>query len=123
MKAMIIPKYGGPEVLTMVDDYPIPELPEDHVRIEVKATGVNRMDFLVRGGYPGVELPLPRICGGDIAGIVSDIGWRVETVTVGERVLVYPLVSCGRCGLCLSQRPNLCADWKTIGIQLHGGYA
>jgi len=123
MKAMTIPRHGGPEVLTYVEDYPEPEVPRDHVLVKVEASGVNRMDFLVRAGYPGLELPLPHVCGGDIAGTVVKVGKEVTDVSEGERVVVHPLVSCGHCAPCREGRPNLCANWKSIGIHLSGGYA
>ncbi len=118
MRAMTISAYGGPEVLKMVDDFPEPELADqsgvDRVLVKVEATGVNRMDILVRNGYPGLKTPLPHICGADIAGTLAD---------TGERVVVYPLLSCGTCAACRNGRPNLCADWHSIGIHEKGGYA
>jgi NADPH:quinone reductase-like Zn-dependent oxidoreductase len=118
MRAMTISAYGGPEVLKMVDDFPEPELADqsgvDRVLVKVEATGVNRMDLLVRNGYPGLKTPLPHICGADIAGTLAD---------TGERVVVYPLLSCGTCAACRNGRPNLCADWHSIGIHEKGGYA
>lgn len=118
MRAMTISTYGGPEVLQLVDDFPEPELPNgsggDRVLVKVEATGVNRMDILVRNGYPGLKTPLPHICGADIAGTL------VET---GERVVVYPLLSCGTCAACRKGDTNLCLNWRSIGLHEKGGYA
>lgn len=119
MRAMTIAEYGGPEVLTMVEDFPDPTPSSnrnepEQVVIKVAATGVNRMDILVRSGYPGVKPPLPHVCGADIAGTL------VET---GERVVVYPLIACGSCPACRAGKPNLCHIWKSIGMHVKGGYA
>jgi len=41
----------------------------------------------------------------------------------GDRVVLNPSVTCGRCAACLAGRDNLCADWKMLGEQMHGGQA
>ncbi len=118
MRAMIIKSYGGPEVLAMRTDFPEP-VPRhgpgtDEVLVRVEATGVNRMDILVRNGYPGLTTPLPHICGADIAGALAE---------TGERVVIYPLLSCGTCVKCRSGKTNLCLNWRSIGLHEKGGYA
>ena len=123
MKAITIPKHGGREVLTLVNDYPTPSAGEGEVLVKVEATGLNRVDILVRQGYPGIEIELPHIPGGDIAGTVAETGSGVDSVDSSARVLVYPLVSCGECLLCLEGKRNLCLNWKYIGMHLKGGYA
>lgn len=123
MKAITIPKHGGIEVLTIVNDYPTPSAGEGEVLVKVEATGLNRVDILVRQGYPGIEIELPHIPGGDIAGTVAETGSGVDSVDSSARVLVYPLVSCGECLLCLEGKRNLCLNWKYIGMHLKGGYA
>ena len=123
MKAITIPKHGGIEVLTIVDDYPTPSAGEGEVLVKVEATGLNRVDILVRQGYPGIEIELPHIPGGDIAGTVAETGSGVDSVDSSARVLVYPLVSCGECLLYLEAKRNLSLNWKYMGMQLKGGYA
>jgi NADPH:quinone reductase-like Zn-dependent oxidoreductase len=41
----------------------------------------------------------------------------------GDRVIVNPSLSCGRCAACLAGRDNFCPDWKMLGEQTHGGQA
>jgi threonine dehydrogenase-like Zn-dependent dehydrogenase len=42
----------------------------------------------------------------------------------GQRVVVNPLITCGRCAACLAGRQNLCASWKVLGLdRVHGTYA
>lgn len=122
MRAVTIPRNGGSEVLTSVTDFPEPQPAAHEVVVRVAATSVNQMDLLVRNGYPGGTIPLPHIPGGDVAGTVLRLGAEVQSVEVGERVVVHPLLSCGRCSLCRSGRANLCANWRTLGIHHHGGY-
>jgi len=118
MRAMTITSYGGPEVFKLANDFPDP-VPStvpggEEVLVRVAATGVNRMDILVRNGYPGLKTPLPHICGADIAGTLLESG---------ERVVVYPLLSCGNCSACRVGHTNLCLAWRSIGLHVKGGYA
>ncbi len=123
MRAITIPAHGGREVLTPVTDFPTPEPGPGEVLLKVGVTGLNRIDLVVRGGYPGIEIPLPHIPGGDIAGTVSGLGEGVTGVDVGSRAVVYPLVPCGECPLCAQSTPNLCLKWKYFGLHLKGGCA
>lgn len=90
MKVIGLTKFGGPEVLQIID------LPEPHpgtgeVRVRVHAAAVNPSDIAVRAsGYGGrmASLPLPHIPGWDAAGVIDEIGQGVDKrFAVGERVL------------------------------------
>ncbi|MEO8541281.1 MAG: NAD(P)H-quinone oxidoreductase [bacterium] len=88
MKAIVITKPGGPEVLQMqeVPD-PVPG-PED-LLVRVHAAALNRADLLQRmGGYPQPGPKAPHeIPGMEYAGEVIAIGSRVEGFAPGERVM------------------------------------
>jgi NADPH:quinone reductase-like Zn-dependent oxidoreductase len=48
----------------------------------------------------------------------------VTSVDIGDRVVVYPLLTCGRCEFCRSSRgENYCANWRLWGAQTWGGRA
>jgi (R,R)-butanediol dehydrogenase/meso-butanediol dehydrogenase/diacetyl reductase len=66
---------------------------------------------------PGVVL------GHEFVGHVVDIGGDVRDVAVGDRVVSGAGISCGRCPWCLRSRTNLCAEYRTLGLQVHGGLA
>lgn len=123
MKAIIIRQHGGREVLRYETDYPAPVPGSGEVLIKVEATGLNRVDTIVRNGYPGIEIEMPHIPGGDIAGTISKLGDGVGGLEIGSRVIVYPLVSCGKCVLCLEGKRNLCLNWQYMGMHKKGGYA
>ncbi|OGC95986.1 MAG: hypothetical protein A2W25_09590 [candidate division Zixibacteria bacterium RBG_16_53_22] len=123
MKAVILPQHGGREALRFVSDFPTPSPGKGEILVRVKATGINYVDIVNRQGYPGIALPLPHILGGDIAGEVAALGEGVDGPKVGTRVVVYPLIGCGQCPQCLDGKPNICLNWKFIGLHLHGGYA
>jgi len=122
MKAAIFQKHGGPEVLEYAD-VPEPRIRADEVLVEVKACALNHLDIFVRGGLPGIEIPLPHILGNDIAGVVREVGEVVTWVKAGDEVMVQPGVSCGHCEACLTGQDNLCREYDIIGYRRNGGYA
>jgi NADPH:quinone reductase-like Zn-dependent oxidoreductase len=86
MKAIQYARFGGPEVLEPV------EVPEPHpgpgqVRVAVRAVGVNPIDWKMRSGMMGGELP--QSTGREAAGVVDEIGEGVEDVAVGDRVFGF----------------------------------
>jgi NADPH:quinone reductase-like Zn-dependent oxidoreductase len=122
MKAVVFQKHGGPEVLELTEA-PAPEITPAEVLVEVKACALNHLDVWVRGGLPGIKIPLPHILGNDIAGVVREVGSLVNWVSVGDEVLVQPGVSCGHCAECLGGRDNFCRDYDILGYRRNGGYA
>jgi NADPH2:quinone reductase len=86
MRAVQITKYGGPEVLQLVDlEKPTPTGHE--VVIEIKAIGVNFADTARRKGQYVVPTPLPFVPGAEVAGVVVEVGEAVTTVEVGAKVV------------------------------------
>src|SRR5438105_3465967 len=86
MRAIVITKPGGPEVLAVVDR-PVPEPSRGEVRVRIRATAVNRADLLQRmGTYPAPADAPADIPGLEIAGEVDAIGPGVERLAVGDRV-------------------------------------
>jgi NADPH:quinone reductase-like Zn-dependent oxidoreductase len=87
MKALRIHEYGGPEVLRL-DDIPRPSPATGEVLIHVRAMGVNPVDWKLRSGAARkhLELAMPAILGGDIAGEVEQTGGGVEGLKAGDAV-------------------------------------
>src|SRR5436190_5310832 len=87
MRAVVITKHGGPEVLE-VQDRPDPAGPgPGEVAIDVRAAGINFADTMARVGfYPDAPKP-PTVVGYEVSGVVTAIGDAVDTVAVGDRVL------------------------------------
>jgi NADPH2:quinone reductase len=83
MQAVQVQKYGGPEVLTLVD-IAVPKPKPNEVMVKVSAAGVNFIDVYFREGrYP---TPLPFVNGQEACGIVSDVGSEVKSLKPGDRV-------------------------------------
>jgi len=123
MKAVVVPRYGGPDVLELVADHPDPVPGPDQVVLRVHATSLNHLDLFVREGIPALKLTLPHILGSDAAGDIAEVGSDVTDHEVGERVVVNPGISCGRCEFCLTGEDSLCVEYKILGEHLPGAYA
>jgi (R,R)-butanediol dehydrogenase/meso-butanediol dehydrogenase/diacetyl reductase len=61
--------------------------------------------------------------GHEFVGRVVASGSDVTSVRAGERVVSGAGISCGRCRWCLLGRTNLCAEYRTLGLQVDGGLA
>ena len=83
MKGIAFSQFGGPEVLELVD-LPDPEPAPGQIRVAVRAAGVNPIDWKVRSGAMGGDLP--RRTGQEVAGVVDKLGDGVRDVEVGEAV-------------------------------------
>jgi NADPH:quinone reductase-like Zn-dependent oxidoreductase len=122
MKAIVYSEHGGPEVLRYTD-VAKPQIDASEVLVRVRACALNHLDLFLRRGLPGIKIPLPHIPGSDIAGEVAEIGEKVTGVKVGERVLLQPGISCGRCAQCLAGNDNQCCQYMLFGQMVDGGCA
>jgi len=87
MRAVVITKPGGPEVLE-IQNVPTPEPIGDQVRVRVRAAGLNRADLSQRMGmYPAPADAPADIPGLEFAGEVDAVGPLVRTYTKGQRVM------------------------------------
>ncbi len=122
MKAILFHQHGGPEVLQFTD-VTDPEPRPNEVLVRVRACALNHLDLWVRRGLPNVPIPLPHIPGSDVAGEVAKIGSEVTTVRVGQKVVLAPLVSCGKCPACVAGLDNCCRQATNLGYMIDGGCA
>jgi NADPH:quinone reductase-like Zn-dependent oxidoreductase len=122
MKAVIFRQHGGPEVLEPAE-VPDPHIKQNEVLVEVRACALNHLDVWVRGGLPGISIPLPHILGDDIAGVVREVGDLVDWIKPGDEVMLHPGVSCGHCQACLRGQDNFCPEYDILGYRRDGGYA
>jgi NADPH:quinone reductase-like Zn-dependent oxidoreductase len=83
MQGIQFTQFGGPEVLELVE-LPDPEPGPGQVRVAVRAAGVNPIDWKVRSGAMGGDLP--KRTGQEVAGVVDKLGDGVTGIEVGEAV-------------------------------------
>jgi D-arabinose 1-dehydrogenase-like Zn-dependent alcohol dehydrogenase len=107
-----------PEVVR-VDD---PDCPEAGVVIEVAATGLCRSDWHAWMGHDP-DVALPHVPGHELAGVVAEVGSRVEGWLRGERVTVPFVCACGRCPTCLRGEQQVCDFQFQPGFTQWGSFA
>ncbi len=123
MKAVVLPRYGGPEVLEYVEDRPEPVPGPDEVLVHVHAASLNHLDLTVRRGIPNLKLVLPHVLGADVAGEVAKTGADVTGLEPGDRVVANPGLTCGHCEFCLAGEDSLCPEYRILGEHVPGTYA
>jgi 2-desacetyl-2-hydroxyethyl bacteriochlorophyllide A dehydrogenase len=106
MRALV---YTAPHQVEM-QDVTRPQPAEGESEIAVKAAG---------------------ICGSDISGFLGHSRRRIPPLVLGHelvgrrrngmRVVVNPLINCGRCTACLSGAQNLCSNWRLLGMDRTAG--
>src|SRR4051794_33125612 len=84
------------------------------VSVRVSAAGLCGTDYRIWSGERPVAYP--RVMGHEFVGRVAVVGEGSADVAPGDRVVVEPNYSCGRCPLCREGNRNLCLSRTTIGI-------
>jgi len=102
-KRVVITHYGGPEVITVVeDDIPTPKAGE--VRVRVLAAGVSLPDVLAREGVHPETPRVPYTPGWDLVGTVDQLGEGVTGFEMGQTVAAMPIHGCYAQYVCVLQR-------------------
>jgi len=85
MKRVVVVRFGGPEVLRVIDDR-VPRPGPGEVRVRVLAAGVSYTDAMLRAGsYLGVPKP-PFTPGYELVGVVEELGPGCSRLRVGDRI-------------------------------------
>ena len=114
MRAMVLNSPGS----FVRTDWPDPTPSIGDVLVRVTHSGVCGTDLKIyRGDIP---VQYPRIMGHEIAG---ELNVDHSGSAFGQRVLVDPMLYCGRCFHCRVGQTNLCPDGKIIGRDADGGFA
>lgn len=96
MKAIVIEQYGKAEQL-VEKELSKPDIEDNQVLIDMRATSINPIDWKIRAGYmkDGMDFDFPLILGWDAAGVVSEIGKNVTDFKVGDEVFARPAMANG----------------------------
>ncbi|MET9403105.1 NADP-dependent oxidoreductase [Kitasatospora sp. NPDC002965] len=91
MRAVLLDRFGGPEVLK-VEQVPRPVPLPTEVLVRVHAAGINPVDWKTRsgGGMAGVLGEPPFVLGWDVSGVVEEVGFGVSTLKPGDEVYGMP---------------------------------
>lgn len=110
MKALV---YTAPEELVYRDE-PDPQPTGGECLVKIDAVGICGSDMHAFKGHDQ-RRPAPLILGHEASGVVLEGG------AAGRRVVINPLVNCGKCKICLSGRINLCPHRQIISMQPRQG--
>lgn len=125
MRAIVIRRHGGPEVLEPTD-LPRPEPAAGEALVRVAAVSVNAfLDVSNRAGaVPFARYDFPHVLGSEHAGRVEAYGpGTAGPVPVGTDVVVRNTVFCGECDMCVAGTAEACRALGIIGVTRPGAYA
>jgi NADPH:quinone reductase-like Zn-dependent oxidoreductase len=122
MKTTLFHQHGEPKVLEYTD-FPTPAPKPGEVLVKLHVAALNRMDVMVRKGWPGLKLALPHINGADGAGEVAGLGEGTTGFEIGDHVVINSNLGCGECNYCLAGWDNMCRNWHLLGETICGTYA
>lgn len=118
MNAVLLHEHGNVDKL-VYSEFDTPKIDPDEVLVKVRATSVNQADLVIRRGYPGLSIPLPHILGGDIAGVIEELGSGVTGWKKGDRIVSYPtMLENGYQG-----DDYWSVGWQYFGMHRKGSYA
>ena len=102
-KRVVVTRYGGPEVITTIDeDIPTPTIGE--VRVKVLAAGVSLPDILAREGVHPETPRVPYTPGWDLVGTVDQLGEGVTGFELHQTVAAMPIHGCYAQYVCVPPR-------------------
>lgn len=139
IKSIVVIKPGQLEIESR--DIPIPKY--DELRIKVMYAGICGSDVhILHGSNPFAKYP--RVIGHEFLGVIDQVGEHSLddnhdhdsdfdstfdstsneiSLKIGDKVVVDPVVSCGRCYACLHDKPNVCEHLSVIGVHQDGGFS
>lgn len=106
-----------------LEDIPVPVPGENEALIKVIRAGVCGSDITVYRGKH-MTATVPTVLSHEILGRIESlpVGYA-GPFTVGQRVLMNPIISCGTCAACRRGLPHVCENLKLLGIHVDGGFA
>ena len=122
MKAVYLTGHGGNEVVA-IGERPMPVRQPGEVLVRLHAATLNRVDLYMRDSGAGITHALPQVMGIDGAGVVEAVDEGQAGLKVGDRVLLYPGVTCGHCEFCVRGEEVLCTTMKLLGEHRDGTLA
>jgi propanol-preferring alcohol dehydrogenase len=116
-------RYHGPKLPLRLEVVPQPDPGPGEILVKVTAAGICHTELHFLSGLLNLGIN-PVTLGHEVVGKVEKVGEGVLHPRVGERVIVYYYVGCGRCGHCLVGDENLCdALQAEYGFVTDGGFA
>ena len=121
MGTMLAARYIGPNQIE-ARQVSLPSIEPGEALIRVEACGFCGSDInIVAGTHPRARAPLT--IGHELSGRIVEMAGNTSTLSVGDRVTTYPLISCGICYACVRGYPHVCRKLRLFGFDVDGGMA
>ncbi|MBC7332803.1 MAG: alcohol dehydrogenase catalytic domain-containing protein [Synergistetes bacterium] len=117
MKAVVLREPG----VIGVEEIGLPES-DGKVLIKIVSVGICGSDVSAYKGTSRLGV-FPRIIGHEAAGVVVEAPEKIESLKVGDKVVIEPYRYCGRCYPCSIGRTNCCENMSVIGVHQNGAFA
>jgi len=104
-----------------LEEVPAPRLLDNSAMVRVASVGVCGSDLprmLIKGAHK-----MPLICGHEFSGHITEIGEGLEGFSVGDLVIVPPMLPCHECDQCLRGQFSRCRNYDYFGSRRDGAYA
>jgi len=106
----------------VIEEIEPPEIDENEVLVKVRSAGVSALDVLAYMGlHPAIYYPIT--LGHELSGEIAVAGKNVSDFSVGDEVVVDPLMPCKKCQSCLSGNPGFCQNVKMMGYNTSGAFS
>lgn len=119
MKAVVTTQWHHAQL----QDVDQPTINADECLIQLKLAGICGSDVhIFEGHHPTAKAPI--IQGHEFVGTLVKCGGKLPAgLSIGDRVVVEPLISCGTCEACVAGHTHVCRSLKLLGIHVNGGFA
>ena len=107
MQHIRVSTFAGPGAKPVIHSVPWPKIPKKAALIQIGACGVCGTDLHILKGHWPKQLPWPFTLGHELGGVIVEAGseftedFMSKPLRVGSRVMIPPLMSCGRCYYCI----------------------
>ncbi len=120
---MNVPIYQGNGILEY-QERPIPQLKNaNDVLVKIEACGICGTDLNILAVPPAHKANTGIAIGHEGIGVVQEIGAGVNGLQPGDRVVIAPRLTCGKCAYCRRGLDNQCTNYQTIGTTIDGAFA
>jgi 2-desacetyl-2-hydroxyethyl bacteriochlorophyllide A dehydrogenase len=116
MKYIVCEKPG--EFLLKEKEVPVRK--ENEALLKINKVGICGTDLHAYSGNQAF-FTYPRILGHELASEVLEIDENQNGIKIGDKVVVMPYISCGKCIACRNGKTNCCTNIQVLGVHTDGG--
>lgn len=113
--------YRGEKKFTLEEKPVIPPAAGE-VQLDVGYCGICGTDLHIYLGHMDQRVGFERTIGHEMSGVIAALGDGVTGLSIGQKVVVRPLVACGDCPACHDDHDHICHNLQFIGIDSDGAF-